>query len=80
MQINVAACDKCGKYFLPNEEGEINQGSIKWYGRSYDLCDKCSRYYDDMFQYYIRKHGRAVETITHNALEWLNDKKEPDKR
>jgi hypothetical protein len=78
MQIDVAACDKCGKYFLPNEEGTINLGFVIQYGHSYDLCDECSRYYEEMFQYYIRKHGRAVDTITHNALEWLNDKKEPN--
>ena len=80
MQITVAACDKCGKYFIPKEKGEINQGFVKWYGRSYDLCDKCSRYYDDMFQYYLRKYRRTIDTITHNAIEWLNDKKEPDKQ
>lgn len=78
MQINVAACDKCGKYFLPNEKGGINQNAVIWYGRSYDLCDKCSRYYDDMFQYYVRKYGHAFDTINENAIEWLNDKKETD--
>lgn len=80
MQIDVAACDKCGKYFLPNEEGTINLGFVIQYGRSYDLCDKCSRYYDDMFQYYIRKYSRAIDTISQNALDWINDKKEPDKQ
>ena len=39
-------------------------------------CDKCRRYYDDMFQYYIRKYGRALDTINDNAIKWLRDKKE----
>lgn len=76
MQINVAACDKCGKYYLPNEKGNINLSFVNQYGRSYDLCDKCRRYYDDMFQYYIRKYGRALDTINDNAIKWLRDKKE----
>lgn len=78
MQIKVAACDKCGKYFLPKEKGNINLNFVAWYGQSYDLCDKCRRYYNDMFQYYIRKYSRALDAINNNALKWLKDKKEPN--
>ena len=78
MQIKVAACDKCGKYFLPTDGEQINLNVVTRYGQSYDLCDKCRRYYDDMFQYYIRKYSRTIDTIAYNALEWLRDKKEPN--
>jgi hypothetical protein len=54
MRINVAACDKCGKYFLPNEKGSINPGFVIQYGRAYDLCKDCLKRFDNWMASFIK--------------------------
>ncbi|MBR4544346.1 MAG: hypothetical protein IKO53_09095 [Lachnospiraceae bacterium] len=73
MQVNnVYKCDKCGKeYRLNNDEGRINVRTNFIEYKGFDLCEKCTRYYREMFEIPLRKYGQYCNAIEKNALLWI---------
>lgn len=76
MQVNnVYKCDKCGKEYRSNDYGVYNKIVLtrEFYERKeYDLCDRCIRYYRDVFLTSLRKYQRYCSAIQENAALWLN--------